>query len=437
MAHFQNVFEELKWRGVVFDSTPGAAEVLASEKVTCYAGFDPTAKSLHIGNLVPIMGLVRMQRHGHSPIAIVGGGTGMIGDPSGRSEERQLLTPLHIEENVAGIRGQLERFLDFDSKSNRARLINNADWLLKTRLIEFLRDIGKHFTVNQMLGRESVRSRIDRDSGISYTEFSYMLLQAYDFLKLYEDHGCTFQMGGSDQWGNILGGVDLIRRVHGTLPQGDGPGANRAHGIVYPLITTAAGEKFGKSVGGAPTLDPNETSPYRLYQFFLNAADQDVVKYLKLFTLLEPPAIAEMEEAVRAEPKKREAQNRLAEEVTRMIHGTDGLDKARRVTHSLFGDDISALSASELEDVFADAPGGQVSRTGLEDGLTVQSLVVGQQVCKSGGEVRRLLAQGGLYLNGERIQDPQRRVTVDDFIDGQLLVLRRGAKNYHLVRLVE
>ena len=433
-SEFQNVIDELEWRGAIADSTPGAREVLEAEKVTCYIGFDPTAKSLHIGNLIPIMGLVRMQRHGHTPIAIVGGGTGMIGDPSGRSEERNLLTDDVLAENVAGIRAQLERFLDFEAKTNSARVINNADWLLKEGLIPFLRDVGKHFTVNSMLDRESVKSRLERENGISFTEFSYQLLQAYDFLVLYEREHCTFQMGGTDQWGNILGGVDLVRRKHGLDPR---TGHSPAHGLVYPLITTSTGEKFGKSIGGVPTLDPAITTPFKLYQFFLNAADADVVNYLKLFTMFGRDEIEPLAEAVSVEPQKREAQRTLAREMVRIVHGASGLEQAERVTQALFGGSLRGLSERDLGDLFEGAPSGELSKSDLENGtMTVQSLALVQKFCASAGEFRRLVQQGGVYLNDERVEDTSRTVTSADLLDGAVLVLRRGRKNHHLVRVV-
>ena len=435
-----NVFDELKWRGMVYDATPGAEATLAREKVTFYVGFDPSAKSLHVRSLSTIMGMVQMQRHGHSPIAIVGGGTGVVGDPGGRQDERSLLSREQIAENLEGIRAQLERFLDFSPGiENPAKLVNNADWLEKVSLLDFMRDTGKHFTVNYMLAKESVSARMEREAGISFAEFSYMLLQAYDFLVLYERHGCTFQMGGSDQWGNILAGVDLIRRVHGPLPSGSGEGQSRAHAIVSPLITQASGEKFGKSIGGAPTLDPEDTSPYRLYQFFLNTDDRDVVPYLKVFTLLARDEIDELERAVAEEPAKREAQRRLAEDVTRRVHGEDGIDRANRATEFLFGrGSHEALPpADELEDILADAPSGEVrllDYTG--EGKTLLTLVSDAGMC-SASEARRLVTQGGLYLNGVRVEDPTRAVRLDDFVDGRLLVLRRGARNNHLVRLVD
>jgi tyrosyl-tRNA synthetase len=437
---FADAHQELTWRGMVFDSTPGCAGMLAGEKVTCYNGFDPSARSLHVGNMIPIMGMVNMQRHGHSPIAIVGGGTGMIGDPGGRKDERRLLSKSEIEENAEGIRAQLGSFLDFESRTNPARLINNADWLLKLDMMSFLRDVGKHFTVNYMLDKESVKGRLGRESGISYTEFSYMLLQAYDYLVLYREHGCRLQLGGSDQWGNILTGVDLIKRVEAVADlQGNVTGYSRGepHAMVYPLITTASGEKFGKSIGGAPTLDPAQTSPYRLYQFFLNTDDRDVLGYLKRFTLIEPDEFARFEEAVQADPAKREAQRRLAEDATLRVHGQNGLDSARRVTEAFFGGKLGGLGAKDIEDVLAGAPSGEVPRSSLEGaGTPFDRFAVAAGLCASNAEARRLVEQGGVHMNDRRVTDARAAVGLADLIDGRLLVLRRGAKTYRLVRAV-
>ena len=443
---FDNVFEDLQWRGAIAEATPGAQDTLASEKITCYNGFDPTAPSLHIGNLVPIMGLVRMQRYGHTPIVIVGGGTGMIGDPGGRSDERQLLSVQQIDKNVAGIQRQLESFLDFSPAiSNRALIINNADWLRKVPLIEFLRDVGKHFTVSTMLSRESVKSRMDRDVGISFTEFSYQLIQAYDFLRLFEDHNCTFQMGGSDQWGNILGGVDLIRRLHGNAPtSAEQQDASKlqaaelpAHALAYPLITTASGEKFGKSIGGAPTLDPDQTSPYRLYQFFFNVADADAVPYLKLFTMLGRQRIEALQEAVETAPGEREAQQTLAADVTRTVHGDSGLAEAQRVTNALFAGDLRKLSAAELRGAFAEASHGMVRPADLHEGITLASAVTvhGGGMVSSASDLRRLVAQGAIKINGSVETDPLRKLTPADFIDSQVMVVQRGKKSHDLIWL--
>ncbi len=441
---FNNVYEDLEWRNAIAHATPRAREILSRDKITCYNGFDPTAKSLHVGNLVPIMGLVRMQRYGHTPIVIVGGGTGMIGDPSGRSDERKLLMVDIIDENVAGIQQQLESFLDFTpSLSNPAQVINNADWLRKVSLIEFLRDVGKHFSISTMLGRESVQTRMDREVGISFTEFSYQLLQAYDFLKLYEDHNCTFQMGGSDQWGNILGGVDLVRRVHGGAVADEPDSANReaagslAQALAYPLITTSTGEKFGKSIGGAPTLDPDQTSPYRLYQFFYNTTDADAVPYLKLFTLLKKTRIEELERAVHEAPRERAAQQSLAAEMTRTVHGDRGLEEARRVTNALFSDDLRKLSASELRGAFTEATHGTVSPADLADGITLASAVTvhGGGMIASASDLRRLVAQGAVKINGKVETDPLRPLTSADFIDDQVMVVQRGKKSHDLIWL--
>ena len=436
ISPFANAYDELHWRGSIYDMTAGAADALRNEKVTCYNGFDPTATSLHIGSMVPILGLVRLQRHGHTPIAVVGGGTGMIGDPGGRAEERALLDIEQIERNTELIRLQLAQFLDFNARDNPAKLINNADWLLELRLVEFMRDIGKHLSVNYMMAKESVKSRLDRESGISYTEFSYMLLQAYDFLRLYEDYNCTFQMGGSDQWGNILAGVELIRRVHGVEAPQAGIGRSKAHALVYPLITTASGEKFGKSIGGAPSINPDQTSPYRLYQFFLNTADADVISYLKTFTDVTPNQLPELEHGLEAEPQKRAAQRQLARDITLLLHGQNGLDQAERVTLALFGGDVRDLSASEIEDGFDGAPGGYISKHEIDNAaVTLQSVVIGQDLCSSAGEARRLVQQGGLYLNGVRVDDSRRTVTTDDLIDGRVLILRRGSKDHRLMRV--
>src|SRR6266576_2249294 len=303
-----NLFDEFQWRGMLYEATPELREVLAKEKVTAYIGFDPSAASLHVGSLLPIMGLARLQRFGHTPIAIAGGGTGLIGDPSGKTKERQLLTREQVEENLVGIRDQLSHFLDFDAKENPARIVNNADWLGPITMMEFLRDVGKYFTINNLIGKEAIKRRRESDEGISFTEFSYPLLQAYDYLVLHDRFGCSLQMGGSDQWGNILAGIDLIRRLRGA----------HAHGLVFPLVTTSAGVKFGKPEAGAVWLDPKLTSPYRFYQFWLNTDDRDVIVYLKFFTWLSREEIAEFEESVRAEPEKRTAQKELARHVTTM-----------------------------------------------------------------------------------------------------------------------
>src|SRR6187200_1341332 len=337
-----SLYDELKWRGLVYDATEGAREALSREAITGYIGFDPTAPSLHVGSLLVVMVLAHLQRAGHSPIGLVGGGTGLIGDPSGKSTERQLLTPERVEENVEGIRKQVARFLDFDSPQNPAKLVNNADWLTKLGAIEFMRDVGKHFTVNAMLAKESVKRRTESEDGISYTEFSYSLLQAYDYLVLHDRFGCTLQMGGSDQWGNITAGMDLIRRVRG----------GKAHGLVMPLVTTASGTKFGKTEAGTIWLDPALTTPYEFHQFWLNVDDRDAVKYLKFFTFLDEPRIGDLEVATAREPERRHAQRRLAQEVTLLVHGTAAVHEAEGAAEKLFRGDLRAMSEGELLQVF-------------------------------------------------------------------------------------
>src|ERR1043165_1512536 len=322
----KDIYAELEWRGMISESTEGLREVLLAAPVTGYIGFDPTAPSLHVGSLLTVMGLARLQRFGHRPIAIVGGGTGMIGDPSGKSQERVLLSAAQIEENVAGVRRHLERFLYFSPGPRAARIVNNADWLATIDLVSFLRDAGKHFTVNYMLQKESVSRRLESEEGISFTEFSYLVLQAYDFLQLFDRYGCVLQMGGSDQWGNITAGIDLIRRLRAT----------RAHGLVWPLMKTAAGTKFGKTEAGTIWLDPQRTTPFNFYQFWLNVDDRDVISYVKCFTFLDQPTIQALADATRVAPEKREAQRVLAREVTTLVHGADQVMRAEHGASLLF-----------------------------------------------------------------------------------------------------
>jgi tyrosyl-tRNA synthetase len=422
-----NVFEEFRWRGLVYDHTEAVPDVLGKEKVTVYNGFDPTADSLHIGNFVAMMGLARLQRFGHTPIALAGGGTGMIGDPSGKSSERQLLTNDVLQHNLEKIQVELASVLDFEVKSNPAKVVNNADWLAQLRMMEFLRDVGKHFTVNYMIAKDSVKSRLDREgSGISFTEFSYMLLQAYDFQYLFENHNCVMQAGGSDQWGNITAGVELIRRVHGQ----------KAHALVYPLITKADGSKFGKTESGTIWLSPKRTSPYRFYQFWFNADDADVINYLKYFTWLTHAEINELEDAVYNRAEQRESQRKLAQEVTRMVHGETAVVKAEKAADVLFGGDLDGLDATDIQDIFADVPSSAIARDNLgSDGLSVVDLLVNSQLASSKGDARRSIKGGGIYLNNIRVADEAQMVTVADSIEGQFLVLRKGRKKYHLVQV--
>jgi len=435
-----NVFDEFEWRGLVYDSTEGVRDLLAQEKVTGYVGFDPSAASLHVGSLLPIMCLARLQRCGHTPIALTGGGTGMIGDPSGRSLERLLLTREKVEENLAGIKGQLARFLDFDAVSNPARIVNNADWLASISLMDFLRDVGKHFTVNGMIAKESVKRRLEQADGISFTEFSYMLLQAYDFLVLHDRYGCRLQMGGSDQWGNITAGADLIRRLRGERESTQGPAAEKArplaHGLVFPLVTMASGVKFGKTEAGAVWLSPELTSPFRFYQFWLNVDDRDVVHYLKSFTWLDRDEIAELEDKLRTQPQEREAQKTLAREVTRAVHGETELDKSLLASRVLFGESLDNLEPRDVADIFADVPSSEVERSRLfPDGLPLVDLLVSSGLVPSKSEARRAIQGGGIYVNNQRESDEKRRISAGDAIGGELLVLRKGRKDYHLVRV--
>jgi len=420
-----NVFEEFQWRGMLYDASEGLEDTLANQSITGYIGFDPTAASLHVGSLLPIMGLVRLQQHGHTPIALVGGGTGLIGDPSGKTQERQLLSKEQIEYNVEGIRKQLSLFLDFEVKTNRAMLINNADWLTSIAMVDFLRDVGKHFTVNYMLAKESVKRRFEEGDGISFTEFSYMLLQSYDFLVLYDRYGCTLQLGGSDQWGNIVAGTELIRRMR----------AAKGYGLVFPLITTSAGIKFGKTEAGSVWLDPKLTSPYRFYQFWINTEDSDVVKYLKYFTMLDQQAIAELEQEVVVAPEKREAQKRLAGEVTRMVHGESNLRKAIQASQVLFGGELADLSASDVQDIFAEVPSSDLPADIFSgEGISLIDLVMISGFAPSKGAARRLIEEGGIYINNRRVADVQATIDLSTFIEGQFLVLRKGARKYHLLK---
>jgi tyrosyl-tRNA synthetase len=421
-----NLFDEFEWRGLLYEATPELRDVLANEKLTAYIGFDPSAPSLHVGSLLPIMGLARLQRFGHTPIAIAGGGTGLIGDPSGKTKERLLLNPERVEENLIGIKEQLSRFLDFGAATNPARIVNNADWLGPITMMEFLRDVGKHFTVNNLLGKEAISRRLDSEDGISFTEFSYPLLQAYDYLVLYDRYQCTLQMGGSDQWGNILAGIDLIRRLR----------SSRAHGLVFPLVTSSTGVKFGKTEAGAVWLDAKLTSPYRFYQFWLNTDDRDVIPYLKFFTWLSQEEVASLEAAVRTEPEQRKAQKELARLVTAMLHGETGLEKAVRASEILFGKEISGLSVNEILDIFADVPSTDLEKSKLDgNGFTLSDALVLSGLVPSKGEAKRLVQGGGVAVNNARADDARKPISAAEFIDGQVLVLRKGVKHYHLIRI--
>lgn len=418
------LFEELSWRGLIYQAThlDELKVRLATPGLKFYIGFDPTADSLHVGSLMPLLLLRRFQAFGHHPIALVGGGTGFIGDPGGKSEERSLLTPEQLAQNLAGIRGQIERLVDLSP--GKGMLLNNADWLCSMSLITFLRDVGKRFSVNMMLEKDAVRTRIEsREHGISYTEFSYMLLQAYDFQHLFEHHGCQLQVGGSDQWGNITLGADLIRR---TL-------SGASFGMTFPLLTKADGTKFGKSEKGNVWLDAQRTSPYQFYQFFMRVEDADIVKFLKFLTFLPQEEIQALEQEVATRPEGRLAQKRLAQEVTTLVHGATELARAEAATQALFGGSLEQLDERTLLDVFAEAPSTTVGRTRLEGaGLSLAELLAETQLCSSKGQARKDIAGGGVYLNNGRVTE--RGLTPEDLLFGRYLVLRKGKKNYHLVK---
>jgi tyrosyl-tRNA synthetase len=418
------LYDELGWRGLLYDATEGVQEALAKERVTAYIGFDPTAASLHVGNLLVLMALARLQRFGHSPIAIAGGGTGLIGDPSGKAQERSLLSGDQLERNLAGVKTQLARFLDFDTTTNPARLVNNADWLAGIDLLGFLRDTGKYFTVNYMLQKESVNRRLESEDGISFTEFSYLLLQARDFLELFDRFGCTLQMGGSDQWGNITAGIDLIRKLR----------AKKAHGLVLPLVTTASGVKFGKTEAGAIWLDPTLTSPFAFYQFWLNTDDRDVVTYLKYFTFLERDIIAELERAHATGPEGREAARVLAREVTTLVHGAEESAKAERGAVKLFSGDLASMAASELLSVLGDVPSTTVSVGELEQ-HTLPKWLAMTGLARSSSEATRLIRSGGIYVNNERFTDEKKRLGRGDAIGGEIIVLGKGQRQKHVIRV--
>lgn len=422
------LYDDFKWRGLIHQTTHDELpQLLEKERFTLYCGFDPTADSLHIGTLVPIVSLMRFQRAGHTPIVLVGGATGMIGDPSGKSEERQLLTRDYIEHNVAKVEIQLRRFLDF-SGSNAAIVVNNADWLSKVRLVTFMRDVGKHFSVNQMIARESVRARLeDREHGISYTEFSYQLLQAYDFLQLYDEYQCRLQVGASDQWGNIVAGMDLTRRMREGIS---------TFGLTFPLLTKAGGSKFGKTESGNVWLDPAKTSPYKFYQFWLNASDDDAPKLLRYFTFLEQNEIEELDRQIEAAPQARAAQKRLAEEVTRLVHGDTALQQAVDASRAMFGGDLSGLDEATLEDVFSEVPSTDLPKSDLGAGKFLVDVLVDAGVFPSKGEAKRMVKNGGLYLNNERVDEAETKLGEQSICTGRIAVVRKGKKNYHLLRFV-
>ena len=421
-----SVLETLNQRGFIEQVTdPELDNILARRTVTLYCGFDPTAASLHCGNLVPIMGLAHLQRGGHRPLIIVGGATGMVGDPSGKSEERSLLTPEQVEINSAGIAKQLAHFLSFEG-DNAARMLNNADWIGKFGYLEWLREVGKHFSVNVMLAKDSVRSRLeDREHGMSYTEFSYMLLQAYDFLHLFREHDCVLQVGGSDQWGNITAGIDLIRRVE----QG------QAYGITFPLLATAGGEKFGKTAAGAVWLDAQRTSVWDFYQYWVRTDDRDVIGYLRRFTFLPLEQIGELERRLAEQPEERDAQRALAREVTAIVHGVEQAEAMERGARMLYGQEIKDLTDEQVGSLLADAPRHQIPRRRLAAGIPIVDMLAEANVVPSRSEARRRLQGGGIYVNNVGVDDDY-VVNEASLASPSCIVLRSGKKNYRLIQVV-
>lgn len=423
-----DVLADLRRRGMVHQTTDdaGLPAWLAERPRTLYAGFDPTADSLHVGHLVALMILRRFQKAGHRPLAIVGGATGMIGDPSGKSDERNLLSKEALAANVAAMREQMRKFLDFEGP-NGAQLLNNLDWIGPFSYLDFLRDVGKNFSVNVMLSKDSVKSRLAGDSGLSYTEFSYMLLQAYDFVKLNESHGCELQVGGSDQWGNITAGIDLARRMRGV----------QLFGMTCPLLTDSEGRKMGKSEKtGTVWLSPEKTSPYTFYQYWINVPDADVAKCLGYFTDLSHDQLDALDAARAADPGKRECQQRLAEELTTLVHGTDALAKVKRASQILFGAEIDKLSDAELTEIFADVPSRESPRAALDAGLNIVDALVAAGLAKSKSDARRAVQQGGAYVSNRRIDDPTTALTADHLAGESVMVLRSGKKSYALLKFV-
>jgi tyrosyl-tRNA synthetase len=428
-----NFVEELRWRGMLHDIMPETEDYLLKNKTTGYIGFDPTADSLHIGSLVPIIILMHFQKAGHNPIALVGGATGMVGDPSGKSDERNLLDEETLNKNVAGVKGQLARFLDFDSSvENKAELVNNYDWMKDISLIDFVRDVGKHITVNYMMAKESVKKRIDAtdgQSGMSFTEFTYQLFQGYDFYHLYKEKNCVLQMGGSDQWGNITTGTELVRRK----AQG------KAYAITCKLITKADGSKFGKTAGGNVWLDANRTSPYKFYQYWLNSSDEDAEKYIKIFTFLDKETIEKLIAEHKEAPHMRILQKAIGEEVTIMTHGQEAYENAIKASNILFGkstaNDLKSLDEQTFLDVFDGVPQAEIERSIVENGLDIVASFSDTGFLKSNGEVRRALKENSISVNKDKVKEDF-VITTSDLIADKFVLLQRGKKSYFLLRVI-
>ncbi|GER66420.1 tyrosine--tRNA ligase [Weizmannia acidilactici] len=417
-----DLLEDLKWRGIIYQQTDeeGLADLIKNEKITLYCGIDPTGDSMHIGHLLPYLTLRRFQQAGHRPIVVLGGATGMIGDPSGKKEERKLLTIEAVKQNGEALRKQLERFFDFEGETG-AVMVNNYDWHGSMDLVTFLRDYGKHIGINYMLAKDTIASRLE--TGISFTEFTYTILQAVDFLNLYKKYNCRLQIGGSDQWGNITSGLELIRKLE---PEGE-----KAFGLTIPLVTKADGTKFGKTESGAVWLDAEKTSPYEFYQFWVNTADQDVVKYLKYFTFLSKEEIEELEKSVETEPHLRKAQKALAAEMTRLIHGEKALQQALNITEALFSGDVKKLSAEEMKQGFKDVPSFQIEN---EEQKQLVELLVAAKISPSKRQAREDIQNGAIYVNGARVTDLNYTIKESDKVGGEFTVIRKGKKKYFLIK---
>lgn len=422
----KDIFSDLKWRGLIHQTTADdfLPEWLQTGSRTLYAGFDPTADSLHVGSLLPLMMLRRFQKAGHKPIAIVGGATGMIGDPSGKSAERNLLDADQLAANLAGQEVQMKRLLDFDSGDNSAILVDNNSWMKDFSYTEFLRDVGKNFPVNVMLGKDSVKSRLSSEAGLSYTEFSYMLLQAYDFVHLNKKYNCELQIGGSDQWGNVTAGIDLGRRMLGK----------QLYGITCPLLTKSDGGKMGKTESGAVWLSAERTSPYEFYQYLINVSDDDVAKCLRFLTELDHDEIEALDKSRNEEAHKRDSQKRLAESLTELIHGSDGLARAQQATSIFFGAEIEDLSDDDLGQIFTDVPSVNLSFNKLDEGLPVIDAFVESGLSKSKGEARRTLKQGGAYVNNRRVEEVEDKLSRSSLASESMIVMRSGKKKYAILK---
>lgn len=420
----KELLEDLSWRGLLYQQTDeaGMAELLEKEKVSLYCGVDPTADSMHIGHIVPLLTLRRFQLHGHQPILLVGGATGTIGDPSGRSEERQLQTMEQVDHNVAAITNQMKRIFDFETE-NGAKMVNNKDWISNMSIIDFLRDYGKLVNINYLLAKDSISSRLD--TGLSFTEFAYTLIQGIDFNHLYDHHNCRVQIGGSDQWGNITTGLEMIRKTHQDEA--------KAFGITIPLVTKSDGTKFGKTASGAVWLDASKTSPYEFFQFWINTADADVIKYLKIFTFVSREEIEALETSVEEQPHLREAQKRLAKEMTTLIHGAEAYEQAVRISQALFSGNIKELSIAEMKDAFKDVPTAEAAK---ED-KNIVDLLVDTAVSPSKRQAREDVTNGAISINGEKVTDVAYTVNATDRLDDTFMIVRRGKKNYKMIHFLQ